>query len=556
MRKSEMIEPESIEQKLLKMGTTRLTEIVIRALDTMGETEQINFIAKYIDAQESLARLGVDDPEAFLSEVDRFCLACLNEEYYSDEDDIEEYFSSREYDSSYYDEDWDYDEFYSNSEWAEVFTKLLELSTMYIRSGDIATGYEATSRLLSCLIECMSDDRFLGTDDPDDYIDVDWRDVFSVYYSALFEYHTDAEKATEMALRYWMRFGDRCTEGFLNNVKDIPVAERYILDEVWRVTDWTVQKLCFDLLERLYTREGKSFDKALYAKALLDANDFFYLYIVEGYCEQNNWQAAAETAKAALEKIPALPADNAGYRQTSIHKKVRTAIQTKLADAYEALEDYKNAFELLHQMFKEAPDYDLYIRARALADKTAGMPLFLEKVETQLKEEPRYSFPYSQSDLLISIYSYEGEIVKLLYEAQSKKISVNYYARKYIALSLIYRAVDNTGDVGGRLAEYLASALNKNGISDMRKSSINAGDKTILLQKGTDLLKEIAAFHIDAAIRTRYAKAAYYMCVIRDIYMYLGQEDAFGEYFGGVIAENSRRPALRDEMSIVYGRRP
>ena len=32
MRKSEMIEPESIEQKLLKMGTTRLTEIVISAL--------------------------------------------------------------------------------------------------------------------------------------------------------------------------------------------------------------------------------------------------------------------------------------------------------------------------------------------------------------------------------------------------------------------------------------------------------------------------------------------------------------------------------------------
>jgi len=68
------------------------------------------------------------------------------------------------------------------------------------------------------------------------------------------------------------------------------------------------------------------------------------------------------------------------------------------------------------------------------------------------------------------------------------------------------------------------------------------------------LLRTIIQFHIAAAKRTRYAKAAYYMCVMRDIYIYLQREDDFRHYFRGVIMENSRRPALRDEMSIVYGK--
>jgi len=44
------------------------------------------------------------------------------------------------------------------------------------------------------------------------------------------------------------------------------------------------------------------------------------------------------------------------------------------------------------------------------------------------------------------------------------------------------------------------------------------------------------------------------MCVLRDIFIYLKQEDDFKRYFQEVIQQNSRRPALRDEMSVVYGK--
>ena len=36
-----------------------------------------------------------------------------------------------------------------------------------------------------------------------------------------------SKMATEMAFRYWMHFGERCTEGFLSNVNDLPAAEMF-----------------------------------------------------------------------------------------------------------------------------------------------------------------------------------------------------------------------------------------------------------------------------------------------------------------------------------------
>jgi hypothetical protein len=82
----------------------------------------------------------------------------------------------------------------------------------------------------------------------------------------------------------------------------------------------------------------------------------------------------------------------------------------------------------------------------------------------------------------------------------------------------------------------------------------DAAQRTELLIRGADLLREIIEFHIGAAKRSRYAKAAYYMCVARDIYVHLEREDEFRRYFRDVITQNGRSPALRDEMSIVYGK--
>ena len=545
---------DSVEQILSGMATMRLVKIVLAALNTMGETEQINFIAKHIDAQVSLSRLGEDDPEAFLDEVDAFCLECMNKEYYSDEEDVEEFFSNNDYDGAYSDDDWDYNEYYSNTEWAEAFSKMFRLSSMYIRSGDIMTGYESCTRLLSCLSEAMSDDRFFGTDEPDSYIKVDWPELFSLFYEAMFRYHADNEHVTKMAFRYWMRFGERCTEGFLANVKDVEVAERYILSGIETVDDWAVQCLCFNLLEQLYSRLGMGFDKVSKAKALLGANDYFHLQVIEGLCEQGNWQTVVEIANYAMIKIPVPNADNTDRRQVAIQQKLRATIQSKLADAYESLTDYEKAFDTLWQMFQEAPNFDLYVRTRVLASMTVGVPAFLYKIEAHLGEKPLEYVFYGRRALLLSIFSYEGEVDKMLDMVQTQKIGSNYNDRKYAALSLIYRALEGAGGYGPSIPEYLTAASGQDGIIGMLNRSSSKEECAELLLSGVGLLKEIVSFHIGAATRSRYAKAAYYMCVMRDISIYIKREDEFQNYFNNTIAQNSRRPALRDEMSIVYGK--
>ena len=157
-------------------------------------------------------------------------------------------------------------------------------------------------------------------------------------------------------------------------------------------------------------------------------------------------------------------------------------------------------------------------------------------------------------NLLRDIYSYEGETLKLIDMAKSQKIDTNYYDHKYIALSLIYRAVNNVTGIGSSLSEYMSSAANQDGIADMRMYNNAAPQQAELMLHSAELLRGIISFHINAASRSRYAKAAYHICAMRDIFIFLNREDEFKSYFREVIQQNSRRPALRDEMGIVYGK--
>ena len=268
--------------------------------------------------------------------------------------------------------------------------------------------------------------------------------------------------------------------------------------------------------------------------------------VVEGLFEKEYWQDAVSAACGALGQIK--KPSGSGDR-----KEVRSAIQSRLTDAYEKLSDFNNAFKTAKTMFKESPSFGLYKRARGLSEKTGGAHSLLLFAEKALGKNER-PFSFSHDNLLRDIYSYEGETIKLLDMAKSQEIDANYYNRKYIALSLVYRAANNVSDIKDSLAEYLKSAANQNGISDMLVSDGDDLRRTGLLLDGAGLLRGIISFHIDAASRNRYAKAAYYMCVLRDIFIYLKQEDDFKRYFQEIIQQNKRRPALRDEMGIVYGK--
>lgn len=544
----------SIEKKLCEMPTAKLVKIILASLETMDESSQISFIAKHIDAGTSLTRLGADNPEAFINEVKEFCLSCLNGDYYADEDDIEAYFTENHSYDDYYDE-WDYDDYFGDTEWSSTFERLFKLSMMYIQSGDFETGNETMSQLLSCLKEIMSSDEYLGTSEPMTHISADWEDLFTLSYIALFQFHSDSNEAIKLAFERWIDFGSKCDEGFLSNIKDIPVAKCHIIQKIKKSNDWLCQRKCFELLEQLYRRLGQDFDKTSQALALVNYNIFFHLMVVDGLCEKEQWDEAIKVSCSVLPQIqpPKKPHDNFyDTREIRTQMEIRSTIQSRLADAYEQLSDFNNAFEILKQMFTESPSFALYKRTRTLSEKCDRISEFFVFTENLLKKEHKIS--YMHDNLLRDIYSYEGKTQELLEIATSEIISRNYYDRKYIAHSLIYRAVGNIPKIEGCLAEYLSRATQREGVTDMLLFGDDSKPCVELLLQGADLLKGIISFHIDAATRSRYAKAAYYMTVIRDIFILLEQEDKFREYFKEVILQNNRRPALRDEMSIVYGK--
>lgn len=74
------------------------------------------------------------------------------------------------------------------------------------------------------------------------------------------------------------------------------------------------------------------------------------------------------------------------------------------------------------------------------------------------------------------------------------------------------------------------------------------------LRAAINILEKIVDFHIEAAKRTRYERAAYYCSVIKDILILLKQLEEFNTYYDNLINVNRIRSVLRDEMKRRIGR--
>ena len=126
---------------------------------------------------------------------------------------------------------------------------------------------------------------------------------------------------------------------------------------------------------------------------------------------------------------------------------------------------------------------------------------------------------------------------------------------KYTFKSLIYRAL--RGKDRDKLPVVLRELIGGlehgkiPGIVDMVDDFQSLESERDLLQSAINILEDIVQFHIDAAQRTRYAKAAYYCSLVQGIYIYLDEKEEFEHYYGTILVGNKRRPALRDEMGKV-----
>lgn len=101
---------------------------------------------------------------------------------------------------------------------------------------------------MNCIYKAELDENILGTDYPMDYIESDWDEVFEEYYISMKNYLSDKKQLADKAVDVRMSFGDRCTNGILNNINDITSIEESIRKNIADNSErWFAQHQLYEL---------------------------------------------------------------------------------------------------------------------------------------------------------------------------------------------------------------------------------------------------------------------------------------------------------------------
>ena len=503
----------------------RLVDLIIYLIDDLDKAERIKFISKYIDPKLALESVDMGSAENFLRDVRKFSKDCLNGEYYIEPD---------------YDGYWDsYDEeVFEQCEWAESFTEYFNLAVMYSRNGDYNAAFEAMEQLLNCIHEAGFDEELLGTDLPEDYIEVAWNDVFEQYYICIKNCVKDRESMASKAFETWLSFGERCTEHILNHIEDLELIEKVIREKMKEFDNWGLQHMCFSLLKQFNERYNSQYNPIKFAESFIKYTTNFYSDVVMAYVKQKDWEKAVDTINTVLTKVDA--------------EEVRINLKEILIDCYENLGSFEEAFGIAEKLFYEKSSYDYYKRARSLAEKIGRLNAFIDEAPKAILRKKDYSAP----ELFMKIVSYEGLSEKLVKFIEDESFGYSRYNHlKYGARALVYRALKEGETVQKNLKDFAENIelANIEGVVDMERLPEDMDKREFHMKAAVNILKEMVYFHIEAAKRSRYEKAAYYCSVIKDISDLLKQQQEFSTYYSELIAANRRRTALRDEMEKRIG---
>ncbi|OCA98726.1 hypothetical protein [Clostridium beijerinckii] len=508
---------------LISRSKEELITLINELMYKLPEKERIEFVSKWISPEIALMEAGINDRDGFIKRVEVFCKECLDRQYYIEPE--YEY-----YHDHYYGEE---GEDYSESEWACQFTELLEISIMFSRNRNYDVSINAFETLMKCLHEAEFDEEILGTDIPRDYIDVDWNEAFLEYYSSIKNQVVNDEDAANKAIEVWINFGEICTEGILSNFNNNPYIEKVIRENIKDNGDyWAIQHILYELLKKFYLKQNREFDEIIMAKSLISYNPNFSNDVAQGYINKKMWSEAVKTIEVAIKEVK--------------NVQIISSLNEKLVDCFENLYKFNEAYEVAVKMFKNDSSHELYLRARNLAVKTGELHSFIDNMLKFIKSSKRYD----SISIILRILSFEGNTLELINTALKSKDYSRHDYLKYTTKSLIYRVLIDKNIKFDNLQEFIQEIKDNkiDGIVDMVKNPKGYENEYQLLTSSVDILKEMVQFHIDAAQRSRYARAAYYCSIIKDVYNYINEKENFNRYYSSILKENNRRPALKDEM--------
>jgi hypothetical protein len=508
----------SIKEELIKKEPDVLADLIIKLLDGLDENSRLDFIAKYISARVALDCIEKDNEEVFLDEVETFCLAVLDGDYYV-EADYDDYNDS-------YDE-----ETFESSEWAKLFTEYLRLATIYARNGDKELAYAAFSRLIACIEVTEKDFEMLGTDTPIEYLNIDIEDVFDTYFNCILTQCEDNYSAYKKMFTLWRNF-QYYTSGILRTyIADLTQASDVVFDLIKNEHCFENSEKLYLLLKDLYDIKNEKFDEIAYAIKLIAYEKNFSFYVANGYFESGRWNETISTIINDINKCC---------------DRIKDQMMVLLTDAYLKNDQMQNAYETALKIFHQKVNFKSYKRLRYIAQKLMGIESFIEETVDFIKISKNYIL----NDLLCKIFSFEGKFADLLEMFPQEYQGESYNIAKYISKALVFRVFGESTCPYMNITEYNESTKQAgiDGILDMIRVELTDTQRGYIVENAITMLKAMVQFHIDATTRSRYVRAAYYSSVIYDLYLSLGQADKWNEYIAFLMQQNNRRPAFKEEM--------
>ena len=356
---------DKLREKLQNLEKNKLTELVLELIDTLDDNEKIKFISRNIDSEIAIDAISSGDTLGVVVKIKRFCKECNRGLYYVEDNSYYSFYSEGE----------DYDSL-SNSEWAQKLEEYLEVAAMYSRNKEYDISLDLFKAIFNTISEGESDYEILGTEDPRAYINVDYRDVFNEYIKSIISTSNDESKAIEESLNLYIRFGEECEGGLINNIHNVEVFEKVIRENYMDKSIWTQQALIYNLLIKLYEKGKKEYEKVELAKSFIDYNNNFYVMVIEAYAEVENYEEGIRISEKSLELV-------------SDHW-VRKGIINILIDSCMKINDMEKAFKYAKILFSSDSNYENYKKVRSLAND--------EKIIRDFKKEAIEDFEKIQMD--------------------------------------------------------------------------------------------------------------------------------------------------------------
>ncbi|MCL2814040.1 MAG: hypothetical protein FWD23_05520 [Oscillospiraceae bacterium] len=551
-----------LKNLLLQKEKEYLSELVLMLLYKLDDEKRMDFTAKYINAKVVLSELGKLESDDFLSEVNDFCEACLDGEYY-----VEAYYDD-------YSDSYDESEF-EDSDWAKEFAKYFRLSVVHARNGDFKMAYLALDNLFECINKASDDYEILGTGQPLEYIKIDVSDTLEAFFESALKYHKNSISAYEKIFETWLDFRRYFAADMSIYITNFSVSLK-ALENNARCLGFAKSEQIYLLVKKIHEDKGAEFNGVAVSSKLVEYDPNYSLYLAQGYYDIKQWDKAVDTVLKYITLV-GTTGTNANYYQRHDHNSVSYKLKTILVDSYEQSGQTEDSYTAALEMFKSYKWFLLYKRARFLAKKIMNITNFVDKTEKWLENQKSDAYSGRDNKLLLrKILSFEGRRDKLIQIAPQDLKNVQWGAYgsddsyeyiKYTATSLIFASLGNSGigakkntdEISGagidyglkNLSEFMAKIKceNNEGISDMFLFEKDSANQERYLSSAVDMLRKMIQFHIDGAQRKSYTKAAYYAGIEEDVCEVLGKSD---DYIQSLMKENNRRPAFKEEMRKVF----